>query len=426
MRKKTAFIIILVGFFVMVGYGTYFVYNNTSLLRPNPSTEQIAENNFNTIDMNTNTEWTSDVTTLVANTLIVPDQYRIGALAIGRTLYLPIGFDIQVFAAGLQAPRFFTFDDADTLIVADKGAGTIVMLPDVDADGIADEQIVIDRGLRVMHSVYYYNGDLYSAEEDSVSVYRDIQPDGSFIAKEELVSGLPSDGGHSTRTVIVGPDEKLYVSIGSSCNVCEESDERRASVVRYNLDGSGEEIFASGLRNSVGILFHGDTLWSVNNGRDRIGDDIPPEEVNILTAGHDYGWPYCYGNGMVNPEYAGAYEAYCTAETTYPTYTMQAHSAPLGLTFVPADTSFPSALTGQMLIGFHGSWNRTIPTGYKVVRLDISNPDAEMVNFVTGWLDAAGDVWGRPVDVGFGGDGALYISDDQAGAIYRVTYQVPE
>ncbi len=433
MPKKPTIIIFALVLAVVLGYGVYFVYTNTSLFRPGPTADEIYKNNFNTTT-NTNSDTSSptpatndetvsvDVTTLVPQQLMVPDKYRDGVFAIARTINMPSSFSIQVYAAGLNAPRFFTFDAANNLIVADKGAATIVLLPDIDSDGIAEDPIVIDRGLQGIHSVFYYNGDLYAGEEDTVSVYRDIQVDGSYSSKETLVSGLPSGSGHSTRTVVIGPDKRMYVSIGSSCNVCEESDARRASVVRYNLDGSGEEVFASGLRNSVGIMFHDGELWSVDNGRDRIGDDIPPEEVNVLSAGRNYGWPYCYGAGVVNPEYAGSYDEYCT-NTEYPRYEMQAHSAPLGISFVTDNDSFPDALNNMMLIGFHGSWNRTIPTGYKIVRIDISQPAVMPVNFATGWLDADGTVWGRPVDVGFDHDGVLFISDDTAGALYRVTYQ---
>ncbi|MCA9379414.1 PQQ-dependent sugar dehydrogenase, partial [Candidatus Dojkabacteria bacterium] len=253
---------------------------------------------------------------------------------------------------------------------------------------------------------------------------------GSFAQKEVLIPDLPT-GGHVTRTIKIGPDQKIYLSTGSSCNVCEESDNRRAAIVRYNLDGTGPEVYASGLRNSVGMQFaraadNGDwVLWTVDNGRDRIGDDIPPEEVNIIGEfGLDFGWPYCYGDQIPNPEFTDRAE-YCTQNTVLPSYSLQAHSAPLGITFTPyafgSRTDFPEYLTSYAFITYHGSWNRSVPTGYKVVMINSLEIGSAAQDFITGWLDENGESWGRPVDIGFGPDGNMYISDDKAGVIYRVS-----
>lgn len=427
MKRNTKIIILLlvIIFLIFLVFVLYYINKNTSLLGLNIEEEAIEKNNQNIIfedDEVDGQEEGVDLVKLESKELIVPEKYREGIFSESRVLNLPAGFEISVFAAGMKAPRFFDFDNDDNMIVADKGAGKIYLIKDDDKDGVADSTIDIDYDLRVPHSVDYYEGDLYAGEEHQVIVYRDLQADGSYTNKEILVHDLPASSGHSTRTVLVGPDKKLYVSIGSSCNLCEEEDTRRAAIVRYNLDGSGEEVFASGLRNSVGIEFKGNKLWAVNNGRDLIGDDLPPEEVNIVEQGKHYGWPYCYGQGITNPEYNDRGD-FCKNETEFPAYEMQAHSAPLGMSFSPdINNNFPKNLEDNLFIGFHGSWNRSVPTGYKVVRIDLESEDSNTLNFVTGFLDNSGSAWGRPVDVGFDSRGYMYISDDRAGAIYCVSY----
>jgi glucose/arabinose dehydrogenase len=238
-----------------------------------------------------------------------------------------------------------------------------------------------------------------------------------------VVPTLPRGSGHFTRTVLVGPDGKLYVSIGSSCNVCEERDKRRAAIVRYNLDGTGESLFATGLRNAVGIALRPGTseLWATNNGRDWLGDNLPPEYVTEVKEGAFHGWPHCYpNNGKVvldpdlgNPELC--------QKMALPNVEYQAHSAPLGLTFYQG-SRFPPEYRGNLFVALHGSWNRWTPTGYKVIRIVLRNGHAERVeDFASGWLQGRGRS-GRPVDVITGKDGALYVSDDSAGAIYRISY----
>ncbi len=425
--KKYIVIILVVILLAGVGYVVYYLYYNTAFLKVTDQGREIQKNNQNILPQEPDIGDDKlsdeiDLNNLIEQDLSAAEKFRTGVFSKLRKLNLPQDFSINVFMAGLDEPRLMSFDNDNNLFVADKGRGSIYLLKDNDRDGVAEEQIEIDTGLRVMHGVYYHNGDLYAAEENQVLKYNNINNQGEYSGKEVLINNLPAGSGHSTRTVIVGPDEKLYVSIGSSCNLCEEKDERRAAVVRYNLDGTGQEIFARGLRNSVGIQFYQGKLWSVNNGRDMIGDDLPPEEVNIIEQGKHYGWPYCYGRGIANPEYPDR-ASFCQQETQYPAYEMQAHSAPLGLDFMPEqDNSFPDLLKDNMFIGFHGSWNRTAPTGYKVVRLDVSREDSQTVNFVTGWLESDGSAWGRPVDVEFDNGGAMFISDDRAGAIYRVVY----
>lgn len=389
----------------LIGAVIFFVRTNTDLLTTNIPPEKIAQNNFNQeIDEEITT---SDLSELLPQSLTVNGTER--------ALYLPEGFEISVYSSGFDQPRSFDFDEQGNMFVTEKGAGRVMMIM---TNGTKK---IIDSNLRSIHGIVYHDSDLYVAEEHQVVVYRRIGTDGNFARKEVLIEGLPSGGGHTTRSLAISPDEKLFVSVGSSCNICEEKDERRAAVLRYDLDGSNEELFAEGLRNSVGILIrqnsNGYQLWGVDNGRDRIGDNIPVEEVNIIEKGRHYGWPYCHGSGIPNPEYPDR-ENYCRHSTEFPTYSMQAHSAPLGLSFVPQGFA-PGLDQEDLIIPFHGSWNRTVPTGYKVVRIDTSDPQARTVNFITGWLLESGFDWGRPVDVGFF-QRELYISDDKAGVIYKV------
>ena len=201
--------------------------------------------------------------------------------------------------------------------------------------------------------------------------------------------------------------------------MCKESDARRAAISEYNSDGSGFRVFAEGLRNAVGFVFHpqSGTIWTTENGRDHLGDDLPPDEINIIEDGGHYGWPYCYGKNITDPEFGDSNR--CT--TAQPSlHDIQAHSAPLGLRFIQS-AQFPEKWQGDLLVAYHGSWNRSVPTGYKVVRLDVEGDKiVGEEDFISGWLQGR-TVHGRPVDFVFDSNGALYISDDKAGIIYRVT-----
>ena len=348
----------------------------------------------------------------------------------GRKLMIPEGFDIEEYATGIESARFFTFDESGNMFVGTKSNDKIYAIPKNSSTGSAGQVAVIDESLNVPHSVDYFRGDLYLAEENRVSVYRSINSDGTYQKKELLVDGLPSGnqltgGGHRTRTVKVGPDGKLYLTIGSSCNVCIEDDERRATMMRFNLDGSGGEIISRGLRNTVGFDFdEGGRIWSADMGRDQIGDDIPSEEINIISSGSDYGWPYCWGDGYFNPEFPEK-ASFCKNQTTFPVFNMQAHSAPLGVSFINdvAKSSWPEKFNDGLFIAFHGSWNRTVPTGYKVVWLDLSGDQIKQYNFVSGWLDESAEAWGRPVGLGFDNEGNMFISDDKRGVIYKLSYK---
>ena len=349
---------------------------------------------------------------------------------------LPAGFKLSVYAEGLGRARHMAFGPDGTLYVGtNERSGRVWALPDKNRDGRADENIVFASDLYAPHSVVWKDNWLYIGEGHQVIRARDTSGDLRSDEKEVIVAGLPRGGNHFTRTVGFGPayakasagkpDGALYVSIGSSCNACIEEDPRRATIMRYELDENGrvvsEEIHARGLRNAVGFTWHPETkdMWAVVNGRDLLGDDLPPEELNLVRRGDDHGWPYCYGNRIPDPDFGSRERC---ARTQPDTFEMQAHSAPLGLAFYTG-SMFPAEYRGDLFIAFHGSWNRSVPTGYKVVRVRFKNGrPVGLENFVDVWYKR-GRVEHRPVDVAVGPDGALYISDDSGGTIFRVTYQ---
>ncbi len=340
------------------------------------------------------------------------------------TINLPEGFGISVFQGKLKAPRMLTLGPDGAVYVAERGANRIVRLPDRNADGVSDGIEVVADSLDSPTSMAFFREEaLYVAETTRVIRLSSPNAEGVYQERTTIINDLP-DGGHSTRTLLFSADwSKLYVAVGSSCNVCAEADERRATVMVYNPDGSGGQVYAKGLRNAVGITLRPgtDEIWASNNGRDLLGDDQPPETVNVISAsGQDFGWPRCHAGRIPDPEFAGATGC---ANVVAPAVEMQAHSAPLGLRFAER-SSFPEPYRSGLFVAFHGSWNRTVPTGYKIVFVPVSDGVAGSAqDFATGWLKADGIVWGRPVDVQGGTDGSLYVSDDAGGVVYRIFYR---
>jgi glucose/arabinose dehydrogenase len=336
-------------------------------------------------------------------------------------LRVPAGFRATQYASGLRGARFITFGPSGALFVAERSTGRILALLDPDRQGRATQTVVVASGLNDPTSVVYADGALYVGEQTRVTRLT-LGPDLRATARHTLVSDMPAGGRHITRTVLLGADGALYVSIGSSCDACIESDPHRASVWRYNHDGSGGRLYARGLRNAVGMALNPmtDQIWVTNNGRDNLGDNIPPDSVYALRDGGNYGWPRCHAGTIIDPEFGSATAC---AGVVQPLANLQAHSAPLGLAFA-TQSQIPPAYRG-LYVAYHGSWNRTAPTGYKVVFIPLDgagNVAGPPKDFATGWRQANGDVHGRPVGLAVGPDGALYVSDDTNGAIVRITY----
>jgi len=341
-------------------------------------------------------------------------------------LKVPDGFQVSIFA-GVDSPRMMVFSPGGVLIASDSDNGKVIALPDSKHTGKSERSAVVLSGLNEPHGLGFYQGKFYVAENDKVRSY-DWDESNLRASNPKTLTDLPGRGGHSTRTLIFHGD-KMYVSAGSSCNACVEKDPRRATVMEFNPDGSGQRIFAKGLRNAVGLAVNPktDTVWVTVNGRDWLGDNLPPETIYDLGRdGGDFGWPYCYGDRVPDPNFTKSGDNRCQ-NVIPPKVQMQAHSAPLGLAFY-AGTMFPAEYRNNIFVAFHGSWNRSEPTGYKVVRVkldDKGQPVGGAEDFITGWLPQGGkknSEMGRPVGIVFGSDGSMYVSDDRAGVIYRITY----
>jgi glucose/arabinose dehydrogenase len=341
-----------------------------------------------------------------------------------RRARVPEGFSVGVYAEGIRNARFLRFTPAGDLLVSSPREGGIFLLErDGDGDGHADGVRMLIEGLNRPHGMDLKGEWLYVAETTRVLRVRfDAEGRGVNGSLEPVVEGLPEGGNHWTRTVRFGPDGLLYVSVGSSCNVCIEEDPRRAAIVRYRPDGTGEEIFATGLRNAVGFDWHPGTgeLYATDNGRDLLGDDFPPCELDRVVRGGFYGWPHANGNRVPDPDFGSGYEEQVRTSLP-PAHAFGPHTAPLGMTFYRG-SRFPERYRGAAFAALHGSWNRTRKSGYKVVLVEWDGEGGiRESDFLTG-LEVDEHVIGRPVDVAVGPDGALYVSDDYAGAVYRIAY----
>ena len=389
-------------------------------------------------------------------------------------LNIPEGFRISVAAKDLNGPRVILFDAKGRMLVSETKAGRVSIFDPstvLGASGGFENKRVLIENLKSPHGLAFYPSTssgqvlstqttyLYIAETHQVARYPYDVNTGKIINKvgQNIVS-LPASpaGGHFTRTIAFGSNtrsvdligervfkglydkDKLYVSVGSSCDVCEESSWKRAAILESDPDGTVTAEFAGGLRNSVFFTFHPETgeMWATEMGRDGLGDDLPPDEINIIKpAGPEqkfgarrFGWPFCYGNKVKDetfkPEKIERIDIPTDCgETDAPVIEIPAHSAPLGLVFIPINFGWPKEWEGDLLVAFHGSWNRSEPTGYKVVRfkVDKNGEVSEIADFITGWIsENKKNVYGRPVDLKLGPNGALYISDDAMGIIYKL------
>lgn len=312
-------------------------------------------------------------------------------------LKIPDGYSISIYAKDLGNPRDLTLDPSGTLVASLTSQGRVVAI-------LGGQPETIAGGFTKPHGIVFNGDKLYVAETNQVSLFDYDAKDYKAFNKRKIID-LPAGGRHFTRSLLI-KDGKLYVSIGSSCDTCIEKDQRYASVWWANLDGSDFKPYATGLRNSVFMTLNPKTneIWATEMGRDFLGDDIPPDEVNIIKEGGFYGWPYCWGDGNPDKDFNKSGGSFDCGKSINPMVKLQAHSAPLGLAFLGND----------LLVAFHGSWNRSIPTGYKIVRYH----DGKLDDFITGFIQG-GDVLGRPADI-LVKDTDIFISDDKTGVIYRL------
>ena len=344
--------------------------------------------------------------------------------AVAQQLEAPPGFTVSLYARDMSMVRMLHVTATGDLLVSRPRAGEIVLLErDRNGDGLPDSRRVLLSGLNRPHGIDVANGWLYVGETDAIGRVQFDEQTGTLRGDyQRIVTGLTGDNGHWTKTVRVGPDGFLYVAQGSTCNVCEEKDRRRATIMRFNLDGSGGVIYASGLRNSVGMDWApwDNQLYATDNGRDLLGDDFPPCELNRIVKDGFYGWPYINGFGVLDPDFGKGKDALLKTAIA-PVHGFRPHNAPLGIHFLRG-TQFPAGFERSALVALHGSWNRSEPDGYKVVQLQWRDDGSiEERDFLSGF-QRDGKVIGRPVDVAESPDGAVYVSDDFAGAIYRIAY----
>ncbi|MBI4080733.1 MAG: sorbosone dehydrogenase family protein [Candidatus Levybacteria bacterium] len=341
----------------------------------------------------------------------------------GETVSLSINprFRIRLFASNLGNARDLTFTDSGTLLVSTPASGEVVALPDRNNDGVADEARVIIRGKNKPHGLAFRSGKLFVAEVNRVARYTWNEQTLQATEEKELFS-LPGGGNHFARSLVFDKQGKLYVSIGSTCNVCFEKHSWIAGVIVSDAEGRSPRLFAKGLRNAPFLALNPQSgaVWVTEMGRDYLGDNLPPDEINMLQDGKDYGWPLCYGKKQHDAEFdKNVYTDDPCLFTEAPIFEIPAHSAPLGLAFI-ASSQFPKDWQNDLLVAYHGSWNRSEPTGYKIVHMVVrGNTILTAEDFLTGFLQDGKKI-GRPVDVVFDRQGNLFVSDDEAGMVYII------
>lgn len=338
---------------------------------------------------------------------------------------LPAGFKIDVFAE-VDNARSMVMSPSGILYIGNRNGDKVYAVKDTDGDFKADKKWTIASGLNMPNGVAFKDGDLYVAEVSRILKYSGIESKLANPPAPEIINDkYPTETHHGWKYIAFGPDGKLYVPVGAPCNICESKDEVYASITRINPDGSGREIFASGVRNTVGFAWHPVTkeLWFTDNGRDMLGDDIPPCELNRASkAGMHFGYPYCHGGTIKDPQFGDKRPC---GDFTVPAQNLGPHTAPLGIKFYTGNM-FPETYKNQAFIAEHGSWNRSKKIGYRVslVKVENNTKATSYETFASGWLDdETQKVWGRPVDVLVLNDGSMLVSDDQADVVYRISYK---
>lgn len=346
-------------------------------------------------------------------------------------LQLPEGFEVHVFASGLGNARMLLAMPDGTLFITRRTEGDVIALTDTDGDGMADGPFTV-----VASDLPYMHGIEYNAETNQIylatntDLYVTTWPGGPAFGELTVIAPLPDGGQHPNHTVGLSPDGQLYVSNGSSCNACSETSPEKAAMIRMNQDGSGREIFASGLRNTIGFDWHPVTgqLWGFDHGSDWRGDNNPPEELNLLEMENNYGWPWCYGNQQPDvyvpvPPPGGSRAAYCE-KTMAPMMEYTAHAAPIWALFYTG-AQFPAEYQNDMFVAMRGSWNRSEPSGYELVRVhfDDAGQPTEFSTFMSGFLiEERLANFGRIAGIAVAADGSLLVSDDSNGVVYHITY----
>ena len=342
-------------------------------------------------------------------------------------LKLPEGFTIDVWAAEVPNARSLALSETGIVFVGNRQENNVYALVDENADGKADSKYILATELRMPNGVAIKDGDLYVAEVSRILRFKDIENKLTNPTYEVVYDGYSDEAHHGWKFIAFGPDGLLYIPVGAPCNICISEDPIFASITRLDVSkpGAKPEIYAHGVRNSVGMTWHPKTkeLWFTDNGRDMLGDDTPDCELNkATTLGQHFGYPYWHAGTIKDPEVGS--EGKEAAFYAAPEAKLGAHTAPLGLRFYTGD-QFPASYKNQLFIAKHGSWNRSKKSGYEVVlaRLDSMGKVSSQEIMVSGWLDqATQEAWGRPVDVQQLADGSLLISDDVANCIYRLSY----
>jgi glucose/arabinose dehydrogenase len=340
-----------------------------------------------------------------------------------KDIKLPPGFEISVYAGNVPNARSLTLSPKGTLFVGSLKEGKVYAVVSQAGETEAKKIFTVAQGLNMPNGVAFRNGALYVAEVNRVLRYDDIESHLPNPPKPVTVNDqFPKDRHHGWKFIAFGPDGLLYVPVGAPCNICEPDQNRYALISRLKADGTGTEVFARGIRNTVGFDWHPVTkeLWFTDNGGDNLGDDVPPDELNHAPKqGLNFGYPYCHGGDIPDPQFG---KKRSCSEFIPPAQKLGPHVAALGMRFYTG-SMFPAEYRNQIFIAEHGSWNRSTPIGYRVTVVQLENNKAVSYKpFAEGWLQR-GQAWGRPVDVLVMPDGALLVSDDEAGAIYRIRYK---